>query len=385
MTGQFDLGGSLVYEISTGQLVSQFPRHNNTIQTIAAHPHYAEGTPLIASSGGDANEIYLWNGQTGERVGEIVGRGAAVYGIAVSDDGTELAFGQTNGHIITVNADHPLTRTFDFESFYLGGAAADSWTPWKRRIETVNGWSAQTSEDLYGSIILYRHGQQVSEIENTSGGRVICYSFVPDGRAIVVGYDFGLEMYDTETGRLLRQFIGHESTIWSLAISSNGNTMYSASGDQTFRAWDLNGTPDRQGGVSSLLNFFATSDGEEWIAWTNEGYYTGSPGADEFIGWHINRGIDHQADFAAAWQYSRAFRRPDIVSRVLQARSTSEAIRLAVSEDNGKERPRLDVAENQNELAVPCRHHHLACHGKFDGCDDDSRDWNGSAHRKSAH
>ncbi len=353
MTGQFNLGGSGVFDIQSGRIDARFGEHNNTVQTVATHPAYSKGKPLIASAGGDANEVYIWNGTTGERIAKIVGRGAAVYGIAVSDDGKQLAFGQKNGRSITVNADHPLTRTFDFDSFYPGGSATDSWTNWRRRNETANGWTAKTPENLYGLIDLFHHGRQVSRIENTAGGRVICYSFSPDGRRIVVGYDFALAMYDTETGRLLKEFVGHESTIWSLTISPDGNTLYSSSGDQTFRAWDLNGTPDRNGGVPSLLNFFVTSDGEEWIAWTNEGYYTGSPGADEFIGWHINKGIEHQADFSAAWQYSRAFRRPDIVSRVLEARSTSEAIRLVANQQNKPAAPQLDIAQNQDELAVP--------------------------------
>lgn len=349
----FGLTGSFVYDLKTGKVDSRFTKHNNTVQSIAFHPRYTKGTPLIASAGGDAHEIYLWNGETGETVGEITGRGASVYGIATSADGKQIAFGQTNGRIITVNADHPLTQTFDLDAFYPGTSASDSWTPWQRRIETVNGWSIRTSEDFVGGVDVFRNGQRQCYIDNTNRGRVICYSFLPSGRQVIIGFDLGLVMYDSETGRVLKEFVGHESTIWSVAISPDGNTMYSASGDQTFRAWDLNGTPDQNGIVSSLLNFFVTADGKEWISWTNEGYYTGSPGADEFIGWHLNRGIEQQADFAAAWQYARVFRRPDVVSRVLQARSTTEAIRLATLNQNRDSTPTLNVAQNGDELAVP--------------------------------
>ena len=60
------------------------------------------------------------------------------------------------------------------------------------------------------------------------------------------------------------------------------------------------------------IRWYRWSDGEEllalfihvptkrWVAWTPTGYYMASPGAEDLIGWHINRGWNQQADFFPA-------------------------------------------------------------------------------------
>ena len=54
-----------------------------------------------------------------------------------------------------------------------------------------------------------------------------------------------------------------------------------------------------------------------YIAWTPKGYYAASPGAEDLIGWHVNRDWDHAADFYPASRFRDQFNRPDIVKRVL--------------------------------------------------------------------
>ena len=38
-----------------------------------------------------------------------------------------------------------------------------------------------------------------------------------------------------------------------------------------------------------IVTLFRGTDGE-WVMWTPQGYYTGSPGADKIVGWQINKG-----------------------------------------------------------------------------------------------
>src|SRR5215831_18515608 len=57
---------------------------------------------------------------------------------------------------------------------------------------------------------------------------------------------------------------------------------------------------------------------QRWIAWTPQGYYDASLGADELIGWHVNHGYDRAPDFYPASQFRERFYRPDVIRRVLQ-------------------------------------------------------------------
>jgi hypothetical protein len=62
-----------------------------------------------------------------------------------------------------------------------------------------------------------------------------------------------------------------------------------------------------------VLAYFPHANGNEWIAWTPDGYYTSSVNGDNYIGWHINRGKDLAPDFYRAVQFDRILFRPDVV------------------------------------------------------------------------
>ena len=78
-----------------------------------------------------------------------------------------------------------------------------------------------------------------------------------------------------------------------------------------------------------LLAFFVDVPTHKWVAWTPTGYYMASPGGEDLIGWHLNRGWDQLADFFPASRFSARFNRPDIVKLVLKTRDEAEAIRQA--------------------------------------------------------
>ena len=66
-----------------------------------------------------------------------------------------------------------------------------------------------------------------------------------------------------------------------------------------------------------------------WVAWTPTGYYMASPGGEDLIGWHVNRGWNQAADFFPASRFRDRFNRPDIVQLVLATLDEDEAIKQA--------------------------------------------------------
>lgn len=58
-------------------------------------------------------------------------------------------------------------------------------------------------------------------------------------------------------------------------------------------------------------------------------YYDCSPGAEELIGWHVNRDKDREADFFPASKFRDQFYRPDIIQHVLQTRDVAKALAAA--------------------------------------------------------
>ena len=105
-------------------------------------------------------------------------------------------------------------------------------------------------------------------------------------------------------------------------FSADGQILVVAYDDGTIR-W-LRGSD----GVE-LLALFVDVPTRHWVAWTPTGYYMASPGGEDLIGWHLNRGWDQLADFFPASRFSARFNRPDIVKLVLKTRDEAEAIRQA--------------------------------------------------------
>ena len=120
----------------------------------------------------------------------------------------------------------------------------------------------------------------------------------------------------TETPAL--EVAGHEiwrspapRTVSNVSVSGDGWVAVAEYSDGTIR-WH------RMTDGAEVLALFPHRDGERWVAWTPEGYYVASPGAEDLIGWHVNNGKDRAADFFSASRFRDAFYRPDIVTRVLE-------------------------------------------------------------------
>src|SRR5439155_11904998 len=61
-----------------------------------------------------------------------------------------------------------------------------------------------------------------------------------DGKLLFVGrVDGTLRLLDATNGRLVRDFVGHQEPIYSLALSKDGKTLATGSNDSTVLLWDV--------------------------------------------------------------------------------------------------------------------------------------------------
>ena len=133
-----------------------------------------------------------------------------------------------------------------------------------------------------------------------------------------------LTAYD-RAGNKLGDFVGHEGDVWAVAPSPDGRFLVSGSADQTVRLWNLKTR-------ELLVTLFRGADGE-WVMWTPQGFYTATAAGARLIGWQINRGPDHAAEYVTAAQLRQHLNRPDIVARAIQLASAEEAVRQAPDAD----------------------------------------------------
>ncbi len=142
----------------------------------------------------------------------------------------------------------------------------------------------------------------------------------PGASGFVVGADRFVRAYDAKAEQLWRR--PGPGVAWGLDFSADGEIVAVAYGDGTIR-WL------RWKDGAELFAFFVEPQSRKWVAWTPSGYYMASAGAEDLIGWHVNRGWAQEADFFPASQFRAEYNRPDIVKLLLKTADEAEAVRQA--------------------------------------------------------
>jgi WD40 repeat protein len=131
------------------------------------------------------------------------------------------------------------------------------------------------------------------------------YAIAPDGSAVLLGTEWAVRLLDRDAKEIWSQQL--PAVAWSVNISQNGQIALAALSDGTIRWYRV--TDGKE-----ILAYFPHGNGQDWIAWTPDGYYTSSVYGDNYVGWHLNRGKDLAPDFYRAVQFDRILYRPDVVA-----------------------------------------------------------------------
>ncbi|HET6386349.1 MAG TPA: Ig-like domain-containing protein [Armatimonadota bacterium] len=296
--------------------------HHTTVLSLACSPT----SPIAASADGDG-VIELWDTRNGKVARELAGTGAAPVSIAWMGN-RRVAWG-----VGTPNdrppEDRPLQFSFDLSKGALGPDVEANDASWTRPAVTFNRLSLTLDHDK--NVVEVRQDNRVIKtiVPCITGDRVESAAFTPAGD-VVIGSDYALGLYHLSGSSRAPaiSFIGHDSNVWAVAVSPDGTLLASASADQTVRIWSLQPGAVRGGVVQPLLSIFRDRDAQ-WVAWTPLGYYNASPNGDDLVGWQINRGLDHLADYYQASRFRSLYYRPDIVARVAGAGDVAKAVTAA--------------------------------------------------------
>jgi Caspase domain/WD domain, G-beta repeat len=243
----------------------------------------------------------------------------------VSPDGTRVRFG------FDVAAANPVL--FDLISGSLSQAAPPSRDLVAPNIDGINvtDWSVNAAPRLRGKpLTLERHERSLS------------LAVAPDRSGFVIGADWQLHNFDSSGKQ--RWNVEAPAAAWGVNMVRNGSLLVAAYGDGTIR-WH------RTSDGHELLALFverppAGRTTARWVAWTPSGYYMASPGGEDLIGWHVNRGWEQQADFVPASRLRDRFNRPDILQLTIEKLDEAEAVKAA----NTASQRREDTKPIENAL-----------------------------------
>lgn len=279
--------------------------------------------------------------------GWLVGAGAPAWGL-VRPDGSWLPRGQaptadlrgSHGDTAFLLADSGRVLQFGYEPFgkpphhfnlrqrHLQPGALQGGQPPRTEGLNVEGWRDTTNPTLNG---------QPLKLKDYETARSM--AALPGGHGFALGADFRLRLYTAE-GKERWPPRAVPGEVWGVNIPQTGDlagkVLVVAYGDGTIR-WH------RVSDGQELLAFFPHADRKRWVLWTPSGYYDASPGGEDLIGWHLNRGSDAAADFFPASRFRDKFYRPDVIDRVLDTLDETQATAQADAA-RGNARPSAPVS-----------------------------------------
>ncbi|MEG4395761.1 serine/threonine-protein kinase [Microcoleus sp. BROC3] len=247
-----------IWNVKTGGLVRTLKsvHSQKSVKTVAVSP---DGS--ILASGGDDNNVILWDLKTGRRVRTIPAHKAGVNAIAFSRDGKTLASGSDDK---TVRLWNPRTgsrlRTL---SGHAGGVNAIALSGDGKTLasgsddKTVRLWNLDTG--------------QVRRIITGHGGAVNAVAFSPNGRIVAsASSDNTIRLSNVQDGKRTHTFKGHSGRVRTIAFSADSRSLISGGGD--IIVWDLKTGKERStlSGHTQFVNSVA-------IARDSKTFVSGSP------------------------------------------------------------------------------------------------------------
>jgi len=150
------------------------------------------------------------------------------------------------------------------------------------------------------------------------GNSIRDYIFDPEGN-VVICHNFGVTLFDAG-GQRIRDFVGHEGTVRSAAISPGGDYLVTASEDRTLRVWDF------VSGRLLVSLFVANPIENDWVCWAPNGYFDASANGGNYFGWHVDRGRDQSAKFLPSDRLFDHYYRPELIRECVSSRSDARDV-----------------------------------------------------------
>jgi WD40 repeat protein len=219
---------------------------------------------------------------------------------ALETDGSTVAFG------LDVSSSRPVSFSLKTRQLESPGAAGDLASADTHGLP-ITDWHSNFTPKLAGKPLKLQPNETSESI-----------AIAPGRRSFLLGAQWNIYRFDDSGGETWSH-VG-PGIAWAVNLSRDGRLAVAAFSDGTIRWY-------RYSDGRELLALFVHRDGKRWVLWTPEGYYDASPGAEDLIGWHVNRGLDHAADFFPASRFRDRFYKPDVVSAVLRTLDTDAALK----------------------------------------------------------
>jgi hypothetical protein len=141
----------------------------------------------------------------------------------------------------------------------------------------------------------------------------------------------GGDQFVLGTSQYLRAFDRNGKLMWKVKTPTPVEGVNIPRGGKFVVAAYRNGTIHwhRLSDGKEILTLLVNSRTLDWLLWTPQGYYTSSVNGDQYVGWHLNKGLEQAAEFISAARLKKHLYRPDIVKRAFEIADADAAVREA--------------------------------------------------------
>ena len=299
--------GAAVLSMVDGREISRFNGHQNGVISCT---FLRDGKTAV--TGDSIGSICMWDAATGRLIRRLESKGRSELAVGWSPDGQLVAWGNTNVYSDATNL-AALERTFSLTNLDFGPPPTSGYIQAQFSLGQL-----QISTDPPRVGRVYRNGAVLSSFTLPDpSDEIRSWSLIGGDKAALGGNELAY-IFDVNTGQIKGELADGVSSelVWSMAPSPDLRYLLVGGADQTMRIWksDTN---------ELLVSLFVA--GDEWIAWTPQGYYAASLGGENLMGWHINNGLDRMASFYPAARFHNSLYRPDIIRRLVQTSSLKDA------------------------------------------------------------
>ena len=287
-------------------VVAQFFGHLSTVISSTFSP---DGRYAIFGDCDD--QICVWEADTGRLFRRLRSEGMPIYSTGFSPDGNTIAFGYTHLPGSSLKATNPLQRTFSFDRLQFGPLPDYTFM---RAQSTWGNFSIERK--TFQQVVIKQFGGVFSSYYDPTVN--IRSRTLLSGNRAAVGCGQSVIVFDALSGRAIYRLPGHLDVVWAVTPSPDQKHLLTGSDDETMQIWNL----DR---YEHTLSLFV--GGDDWVAWTPQGYYAASPGGENFVGWHVQHGFDEMATFYPAARFRSRFYKPELIRRVLPLGGPMQALK----------------------------------------------------------
>lgn len=231
-----------IWDATTGKEIRQLRGHTSYVQSAAYSP---DGKQIVTASGD--NTARIWDASSGQEMHRLIGHTDAVISAAFSPNGETVvtASGDETARIWDVATGQPVHQLNGHRSWVRSAAYSSDgkFVVTASSDGTVRIWDAATGQEIR---------QIVSDLckKNSVSCMIGAAIYSPDNRYIVIAEgaianstgieDPTVRFFDAATGKEVRSLKGHGGSDGSIAFSTDGEHIVTASRNGAARIWVAN-------------------------------------------------------------------------------------------------------------------------------------------------